>query len=1394
MPIHITHSALLPTLFVASICLFGFVTGASAQAPNPADAEKLTAILGSAPDKWDFSRRGGTQHDYQLPTIDGQPVLSAGPNATILVSKTAITSDTEVTVRFRYALGAERDIWFWVSPGIKKPEDNGENIYKLHLGVPKGLEQETVNWSLPAISPLFPSAYGSSSIRSLPASRLTWPELARARVEHDFASVAGLSQRWLTVRYVLRKNAFQIWFDDRLLRDARGLEIDPFGALRLTLFDGVQLGSLRIRPLPPDDPRFEKVRLDNYVNATKIKGATLQRDALPQGGQDLKVQGVPFLLPTPNEQGHEHIDLKASWLRGGLVEGPHDGWEGDTARWRGALYRDPGRIQFRVRNARYRALHLLAAFEGEPDTTPVVTAQFYRANAGHPINYVAAAPAFATPGKNALPVQLAGGAKGHLYKVTILLEPVTLRTIGNNLEIAIPYETKSLDAFADQDHLEFELTKEIRVHRSYPDPIYYSQHGAGLPSGVHVFAMTLERPAVDIDWQPDRFAHVWTAPDRPSYTAKLRNNTDVQQDVALELTANPLSGNDLRKFANASLPPRGEQTVTIPVHLNKYGCHQIELLIKDGESDREVLRSLAYLHPDTRERGNWEEGKGPIFGFWDWNGAHITMSGVPRLQVMGAAGAESKMSSFYTEPLKDGDLYPDADKKYARDHKWVTFFHAYQLSMGKHILGVDWDPSKPAEMQKALIAGLKKQPQLQRSEINKPELALFFAEPVLGPISYMSQPEHYGEPPYQMTADEQKNYENHLAQFVTAARAIKQEWPGTKCLLPWGLPLFPLPFLRHSKEATELMDGPALDVVLFERLPEMQLHQVTLSSQMWQLKQEWQKTGKPWPNFTAVEGPAISPAAPGALTEQQEADHSIRAFLILAAYGTTRHLGWPTPSACAGSWGETHYGGGMCDRFPLYSPKPVFSAYATLTRHLNRMNFVKQVPTGSHSTFCLQFKHYKSGELLHVFWTIRGQRPVRLAMPGGKVTVYDSMDNASIAADKEGTAEFLVTPSPCYVQGLTADPKIALGEPDHPDSVPNFEYARVAELGDGTWKLSAERDADYENSHLEFVRRFPGKMSIAPATALLKATTNRGQALAVHLEKPEKERRTMPFYATLLPFQPIALPGKPSHLGLWVRAASDWGRVVYCLRDARGEKWLSVGKKGEWNVDDVHCWSQFCFDGWRYLRFELPGNAPYDAYREAGTSFWGPYGAGDAIIDLPLTLEKIIVERRTHVIAGTELQPASPDDVLLGGLHVEYETPADKTDEAIRLSRLRMPLPAAEPNLANPIRQLMETGSGLSAKVTKVVQPDREPDGTRCLVYFDPVPEAKSYDLWVSPYSDGRGAIRLAQGWTEPGKLLTGLRANTDFHVFVVSLDKDGKASKPSAPFKIHLKDMFPMK
>src|SRR5262249_36679760 len=199
------------------------------------------------------------------------------------------------------------------------------------------------------------------------------------------------------------------------------------------------------------------------------------------------------------------------------------------------------------------------------------------------------------------------------------------------------------------------------------------------------------------------------------------------------------------------------------------------------------------------------------------------------------------------------------------------------------------------------------------------------------------------------------------------------------------------------------------------------------------------KTGKAWPKLITIERPGTSPARPGAVTAQEEADHTVRAVLILASYNTTRFLGWPGASHCAGYWGEQHYGGGLCEPIPLLNPRPVYSSYATMTRQLNRMNFVKVVPTPSNTVFCMQFKHYKTGELLNVLWTLRGTRSVSIDVPkGAALTVFDSMDNTVALTpsplggrgkgegEKEGKSTFTLGTSPVYVRGLTGGAKTAL--------------------------------------------------------------------------------------------------------------------------------------------------------------------------------------------------------------------------------------------------------------------------------------------------------------------------------------------------------------------------------
>ncbi|MFW6059521.1 MAG: hypothetical protein ACODAQ_05035, partial [Phycisphaeraceae bacterium] len=646
-------------------------------------------------------------------------------------------------------------------------------------------------------------------------------------------------------------------------------------------------------------------------------------------------------------------------------------------------------------------------------------------------------------------------------------------------------------------------------------------------------------------------------------------------------------------------------------------------------------------------------------------------------------------------------------------------------------------------------------------------------------------------PPRQMSEHDEARFQWYLESFIQGATILKEHYPDVKPMLPHGDPMFAIPFVQRSEKARELFKGIAVDIPVFERLPEQQIHQVSLH-RMYFVRDGLNEVGITDPTLAMYEGPSRS-AYDGALTDRQLADFSVRDSLLLYAYGVDRQMGGWAPFESASYWGEQHYGGGINHRLPRGTPRPAFAAFGTMTRHLNRRNYVKWLETGSRSAYAMQFAHYKTGQTMHAMWVIRGTRPITLTVDNpDAVVVYDLMDNRDPVKVDGKDVTFTLSTSPVWVYGLTGEEQITLGAPDHSDAAPATNSMKIASLGDGGWTQTDERDEAYEQSHAEFVTRFPGNMSVETMDAPNNAG---GQALAVKLASEQsRDQNVMPYYTTLVPETPIAIPGKASHLGLWVKASSDWGRVVYALRDAKGEKWLSVGTAGAWNCDDIHNWSVFAFDGWRYLTFEMPASSGWDRFREAGTVWWGSYGEGDGMVDLPLQLEKVIVERRTGAMYVTDPRPVSTDDVLLGDLYAEYASALDATDEAVRRAQVEMQVPDDVPDLENPIARLAAEGVHEAVEVTNIELPTQHADGTRCSVFFTESSNAAVYEVWVSPYEDGRGALMLGKDWTEPGQEIRGLRPDTPFYIFVVYRDAEKQPSKPSAPYEIVLKDMFGMK
>ena len=188
-----------------------------------------------------------------------------------------------------------------------------------------------------------------------------------------------------------------------------------------------------------------------------------------------------------------------------------------------------------------------------------------------------------------------------------------------------------------------------------------------------------------------------------------------------------------------------------------------------------------------------------------------------------------------------------------------------------------------------------------------------------------------------------------------------------------------------------------------------------------------------------------------------------------------------------------------------------------------------------------------------------------------------------------------------------------------------------------------------------------------------------------------------------------------------------------------------------------------------------------------GSTWWGAYD-GDKVADLPLSIEKIYIERRPQAIYVNRLEPTDPAPVVFGRLFAEYAseermqaTPPDIT----------MPAPPAVAKPYNPIIDLEAAATLPASAIEKVTEPEHYYDGTRGHFHFKEMPDAAKYDIYLSLSADGANAIKLGNALKESGALVRGFIANTDFYAFVVYYDKGGQHSHPSPAFKLNLKDTF---
>jgi len=173
----------------------------------------------------------------------------------------------------------------------------------------------------------------------------------------------------------------------------------------------------------------------------------------------------------------------------------------------------------------------------------------------------------------------------------------------------------------------------------------------------------------------------------------------------------------------------------------------------------------------------------------------------------------------------------------------------------------------------------------------------------------------------------------------------------------------------------------------------------------------------------------------------------------------------------------------------------------------------------------------------------------------------------------------------------------------------------------------------------------------------------------------------LPMYSVLSLKKGVEIPGMPTSVGLMVNGNGGWGRFIFELEDAGGQRWISIGaeNKGkptrwmadrltpeefaalrasnmsDWNTNDSWKKSYINFEGWRYLSFPLPGNYPGEQYHWPYSSQWRY--SGDGVVKYPLTFTKLIITMPEKILKLTQYKKVKREAIYIKDLMVTYEVP-----------------------------------------------------------------------------------------------------------------------------------------
>lgn len=1020
-------------------------------------------------------------------------------------------------------------------------------------------------------------------------------------VAKKWDDLPAASAREFAVAFRPDASGLQYWIDGRYAG-----RVDTAAKLRDVTFQPAPVASVRnARRVPATgDARFLPLDVSRIARPGAMKDA---RSSLEPGVT--VIGGTPFLVPAAKDNADVGV----------VKEMSSGGMELDPYLSRTAFDGMPESLHFSAPLAQYIRAWVLCAVEDDPAKDPVLTARLTRfASDGHggaiadTSVQLPRGDAGPTAGQNRVGA-VTYSAQGMKRTVPLWLVEIPLK-VGEIQDLVFIHKDEACNAgmLPDRRYLDFEFVGKLG--EPFADGEQPHKPLASSVSGVHVFAVTLERSPVEMECRQSQVGNVFQGAEKVEIPVALTPRAAGKYALAWQVAdvAGAVVEKGERSVEFAAAGP--EQIVAVPLGVKEKGWYGVRFELKEAQGRVLVEHSaaLALLAEDTRRAGY----ESP-YGTW-WFGTAHRGTDNPAIGGPLMLRAGLRHTVFGWHKLTEADMVPW--KATAFQVPWL-----WRLSAEGDL------ETKARKYEDGVREYLKKWPSCRQ--------AIIFHESFSGDTLPV---ELTGAAPAPMKEDEAKAAQNRWDAASTVTKVLREKFPNLKIVFGNCNSTAELAaqFIRKGYPKSNI-DALGVEAAGQSFIPERLTEWGTQAA--WVARETARKLGCDLPVTCCYEWLYRCQRRLG---PERFAEWHARDALIAHAYGFSNislALLYDAGNCYFNSlWG----GAGLCQRYPLLYPKPAYVAYANLTRVLDDVRFLRRVPTGSPTLYALEFA--RDDKFICVLWTPRGECSATIKYARDTAThVVDLYGRTRPAALRNGELAVTASTAPQYLISSAAVSAVSAGKRSFPqDAAPAKTLATSPMERAEEWQLAVEADPRLEaptRTHLPL--RHIGKYSLRAAQ-----DAEKGSCLELELTPEGTVPDVLNEYAVLKLREPLAVPGEPSTVGLWVKGNSGWGRVMWEFEDAEGKSFLSSGTGG-WGCDILD-WPgdiSINFDGWCFLRFPINEQSPAKVITPGGVHGQWVAGKGKTKdVVYPIKLTGIAVEMTRKTLDLTEMVPVSPTIRLKG--------------------------------------------------------------------------------------------------------------------------------------------------